>query len=274
MKKTLITFITFTIILIFSLHAIAQFTAEEVAEREKWEEFLKTAELQGLRQMKSRNAVTKPWKITLKQDDRTRDALWKDIEGWHGGFLENCRYEIAAYLLDKYLELNMIPPTVERVVMSKQGSCQLWVKYEMNLKEKVKQLIAIPHDYLTSWNKAIFLQRTFDDLIANEDRHQGNILITEDWRVILIDHSRCFRKTKQFKKELIFPIEDEKAKVFFVFPKAFVEKIKTLNLEVIKDVVGGYLKKDEIEAIIARKELILTEIDKLIEKYGEDVVLY
>jgi hypothetical protein len=258
MKKKIINFIVVIIILGFSLQSIAQLTPVEVAEREKWEEFLKTAELQGLWQMKSRDAITKPWKITLKEDDITRYALWKDIEGWHGGYLENWRYEIAAYLLDKYLELNMIPPTVERVVMSKQGSCQLWVECEMNLKEKVKQLIAIPHDYLTSWNSAIFLQRTFNDLIANEDRHQGNILITEDWRVILIDHSRCFRKTKQFKKELIFPIEDEKAKVFFVFPKAFVEKIKTLNLEVIKDVVGGYLKKEEIEAIIARKKLILT----------------
>ena len=274
MKKTLIAFVTFTIILIFSLHSIAQFTAEEVAEREKWEEFLKTAELQGLWQMRSRNAVTKPWRITLKKDDITREALWKDIEGWHGGFLENWRFEIAAYLLDKYLELNMIPPTVERVIMSKQGSCQLWVEYKMNLTESVKQKIAVSHDHLDSWNKAIFLQRTFDDLIANEDRHQGHILITEDWRVILIDHSRCFRKSKKFKKELIFPIEDEKAKVFFVFPKAFVEKIKTLNMGIIKDIAGRYLKKEEMEAIMARKELILMEIDRLIEKYGEDVVLY
>jgi hypothetical protein len=274
MKKTLIVFITFTIILIFSLHAIAQFIAEEVAEREKWEEFLKTAELQGLWQMKSRNAVTKPWKITLKQDDITRDALWKDIEGWHGGFLENWRYEIAAYLLDKYLELNMIPPTVERVVMSKRGSCQLWVEYKMSLKESIKQQATVPRGYLISWNKATYLQRAFDNLIANEDRHQGNILITKDWCMILIDHSRSFRSIKTSKKELIFLFENEETKYFIMLPKAFIEKIKTLDFMLLKDIAGKYLKTAEIKAIIARKELILNEIDRLIKKYGEDKVLY
>jgi hypothetical protein len=274
MKKTLIVFITFTIILIFSLHAIAQFIAEEVAEREKWEEFLKTAELQGLWQMKSRNAVTKPWKITLKQDDITRDALWKDIEGWHGGFLENWRYEIAAYLLDKYLELNMIPPTVERVVMSKRGSCQLWVEYKMSLKESIKQQATVPRGYLISWNKATYLQRAFDNLIANEDRHQGNILITKDWCMILIDHSRSFRSIKTSKKELIFLFENKETKYFIMLPKAFIEKIKTLDFMLLKDIAGKYLKTAEIKAIIARKELILNEIDRLIKKYGEDKVLY
>jgi hypothetical protein len=57
-------------------------------------------------------------------------------------------------------------------------------------------------------------------------------------------------------------------------PRALVEKIKALNFEMIKAAVGEYLTDGEINAVLARKELMLQEIDKLCKKYGEDQVLY
>ena len=57
-------------------------------------------------------------------------------------------------------------------------------------------------------------------------------------------------------------------------PRAFVEKLKALNFEVIKNVVGEYLTDDEINAILARRDLMLQEIDKLIKEFGEENVLY
>jgi len=39
-------------------------------------------------------------------------------------------------------------------------------------------------------------------------------------------------------------------------------------------IVGEYLKDDEINAVLARKELILQAIDKLIKEKGEENVLY
>ncbi|MFZ2052905.1 MAG: hypothetical protein WAU81_01790 [Candidatus Aminicenantales bacterium] len=60
MKIRLISFFTFLFVLGFSFQSIAQFTPEEVAEREKWEEFLKTAKVIGQKQQESREAVTEP----------------------------------------------------------------------------------------------------------------------------------------------------------------------------------------------------------------------
>ncbi len=57
-------------------------------------------------------------------------------------------------------------------------------------------------------------------------------------------------------------------------PRAFVEKLKSLNLELIKDTVGEYLSDKEIDAVLIRRDLILKVIDERIKKLGEDKVLY
>jgi len=186
MKKGLIAVIA---IWAFALPAFSQFTEEEIAERPKWEEFLGTAEIINSTRISGRDAVTKPWRLSLKKDDITNDALWKDIKGRAKGFMEGWAYEIAAYRFDKYLGLNMVPPTVEKRFREKQGSCQLWVKAWKSLREIKEERIKVPSSQIPSYNRAINVQRVFDNLIANEDRHLNNYLFTEDWRLILIDHS-------------------------------------------------------------------------------------
>jgi hypothetical protein len=275
MKKRFLIFFFFIVVLGFNFPSRAQFTPEEVAERAKWEEFLKTAKIIKEEQIVGREAITKPWQLTLEKDGITRNALWKNPEGLQLGYIEGWRYEIAAYLMDKYLELNMVPPTVERRFHENRGSCQLWVDYEMKLKDKNDKNIKIPSVKIFYWNRATYLQRAFDNLIANEDRHANNILITKDWRMYLIDHSRTFRTGKRFTKELIYTAKHKEGpKLMSELPRAFVEKIKALNLDLIKSAVGEYLTDDEINAILARKDLILQEIDRLIKEKGEEKVLY
>ena len=57
-------------------------------------------------------------------------------------------------------------------------------------------------------------------------------------------------------------------------PRAFVEKLKSLNFELISDIVGEYLTEKEINAVILRRGLILKVIDERIKELGEDKVLY
>ena len=275
MKKRLMTVLFFTIFLGFYFSSIAQFTPGEIAEDTKWEEFLKTAEITGKRQLGGGDVVTAPWRLALEKDGIKRNALWKNPEGLQKDYLEGWKWEIAAYRLDRYLELNMVPPTVAREFQGKRGCCQLWVTAEMDLRRMAREKIKIPSHKVYYWNNAIYLQRAFDNLIANEDRHSGNILITKDWRMILIDHSRSFRTSQKLSTELIYT-EKHSAdpKIMRKLPRAFVEKLKTLNLELMKNVVGKYLTEEEIEAAFMRRDLILKEIDKLIEKHGEADVLY
>jgi hypothetical protein len=120
------------------------------------------------------------------------------------------------------------------------------------------------------------MQRAFDNLIANEDRHQNQFLFTKDWRMILIDHSRTFRTSKKFTKKLIYDEKYKEGPTFIMkeLPRAFVEKLKSLNAEVIKDIAGEYLTDNEIKAMLTRRDLIIKWLDKRIKNLGEDKVLY
>lgn len=276
MKKRVFFILFLAIFLSFLYSSLAQFLPEDVVEREKWEGFLEAAQIIDSQQMISREAVTKPWVLTLEKDGIKRQALWKDIRGRVHGFEESWKWEIAAYLLDKYLGLNMVPPTVEKEFKGEQGSCQLMVDYWISLKTKYEKKIDVrPRQKVFYWNRALFIQRAFDNLIANEDRHQNNFLITKDWRLILIDHSRSFRTSSKFTRKLIY---DEKFKegprLMQSIPRALFEKFKTLNSDLVSEAVGEYLTDKEIESVLIRKDLIVDWINKRIEKLGEDKVLY
>jgi hypothetical protein len=277
MKKRFITFFFAIIVLGFLFQSLAQFTPEEIAEREKWEEFLMTAPVIKHEQpFDKREAVTRPYVLTLEKDGITKKALWKNPEGRMGGYIENWKWEIAAYSLDKYLGLNMVPPTVERRFEGNRGSCQLWIDDCISLKDKEEQKIKTPSYKIFPLNRAYYIQRAFDNLLANQDRHQNQFLFTKDWRMILIDHSRTFSSSKDFKKKLIYDEKYKEGPTFIMkeLPRAFVEKLKNLNAEVTKDIVGEYLTDEEIELMLYRRDLILKWLDKHIKKLGEDKVLY
>jgi hypothetical protein len=252
-----------------------QFLPDDLAQREMWEKFLSTAEVIGSKQMKGSEAVTEPWVLTLKKGDVTHRAIWKNAEGRRGGFWEGWKYEIAAYLLDKHLGLGMVPPTVEYRFRGERGSCQLWVEDCMTLRDREQKKIKMPLIKVFGWNRATYIQRLWDNLIANEDRHMNQILITPDWRMILIDHSRSFRMSAKFTKSLIYTARHrEGPKLMSELPRAVVDKVKALDFAAIRSAVGDYLSDDEINAVLARRDLILTEIDKLIKATGESKVIY
>ncbi len=276
MKKSFLAGAATVLFWVMSLPLQAQFTPGEVAEREKWENFILAAEIVDRAQpWGARQAVTNPWEVTLEQDGIQKKAIWKDCQGRMQGYLENWKWEIAAYRLDKYLGLNMVPPTVEKPYNGKSGSCQLYAG-AMSLREKMENKIQTPSYRIFHYNRALYLQRAFDNLIANEDRHRENYRLTEDFRMILIDHSRTFRTTKKFTKKLIYDEKNRENRTFIMkeLPEAFVEKLKSLDHTVIRDVVGEYLTDKEIEAVLVRRDLMLDWIDKRIEKFGKEKVLY
>jgi len=252
-----------------------QFTSAELAQREAWEDFLRTAEVVSSRQLSGSQAVTSPWVLTLQKGDVTHRALWKNPQGRLGGYWEGWTYEVAAYLLDKHLGLGMVPPTVERVFRDEKGSCQFWIDDSMSLRERDEKRIKMPLIKVFGWNRATYLQRLWDNLIANEDRHANQILITPDWRMVLIDHSRSFRTSGRFTKTLLYSARSpDGPKLMSELPRAVVERVKALDLETVRAVAGKYLSEAEARAVIIRRDLVLQEIDRIIRTNGEDKVLY
>ena len=67
--------------------------------------------------------VTKPRRAMLEPGGCARAFAWKPLQpGYYSGFWESYKSEVAAYELDKALELNMVPVVVERKVNGLSGA--------------------------------------------------------------------------------------------------------------------------------------------------------
>jgi hypothetical protein len=149
-----------------------------------------------------------------------------------------------------------------------------------SLKARMARGVDIREDRREDWNRKSYLERAFDSLIANDDRNVGNVLIGTDESMILIDHSRTFRTEEPFAKMLVYGASglrraaDGTPYPFLKLPRAFVEKLQALEAKSVREAVKGRLTGREIQVLLARRDLVLKEIDSLIRERGEAEVLY
>ena len=106
--------------------------------------------------------------------------------------------------------------------------------------------------------------RLFDNLIYNTDRHLDNLLITEDWKIRLIDHSRTFRPFNELKNP----------KTLTTFSRSVLAKMETLNEAMLKEHLGKYLSPYQIQGLLKRRDAILALSKKLVTEKGAGAVLY
>ncbi len=267
MRKTLVlSFVILGFLSVSHLSVFAQLTEKELAERSKWEQFMaEAAVLKGSQPLPKRLAVTKPHHLRLGKDGEECWAWWKNVSGRPDGYPDYWRREIAAYEIDKFLCLNMIPPTVERRYKDKRGAVSL--EMEGTVFRELKEAgTSIPSaaDQRTNFFRALYLRTAWDNLVANEVRSEGDMIITDDWRMYLIDHSRAFSSTK---KLILLPDKKSTKEPIQALPAVFVERLALLDYESITNVVGEYLTKKEIERLLLRKDKLLAEVERLKAKY-------
>ncbi len=256
---------------------MAQLTEAEQGEYDKWEDFLRTAKVVGQEQLTGTRAVTNPWVLTLEKDGVERRALWKNVLGERvGGFKETWKGEIAAYRLSRALGLHMVPATVEREFRGDKGSCQIWIEAWNDMETVIKKKLSPPGLKALHNARNLCLQRAFDNLIYNVDRHQRNYLIMDDWRMVLIDHSRSFGAGKRAGADLIYDEKNKENPKFIMetLPRAFLEALRALTAESARTIVGEYLTDGEIAAMMSRRDLIIAWMDKRVAELGEARVLY
>ena len=87
-------------------------------------------------------------------------------------------YNVAAYRLDKLLDLDMVPVSVERTVGRKRAAVTWWVDDVAMMEiERRKLDLQPPRDQ--AWNDQMYKAFVFSELISNSDFNQTNILITK-----------------------------------------------------------------------------------------------
>jgi len=216
--------------------------------------------------------VTLPRRATIEYKGTQHDAAIQTVDVFkekrqttHGiemNFRDSWKYNVAGYELAKILELNMVPPYVERSVNGQKASLSWWVNDTMTDADRVKQKLEPPD--LESWNQQMLAAEVFHQLIYDTDANRTNLLITKDWQIWMIDSTRAFRTNKNLQEPKNLVRCDRK----------LLAKIRTLDKDVLKDKLSRWLTGFEIDGLAARARKIVELFDKQTAAKGEAVVLY
>src|SRR4030095_14720061 len=247
-------------------------TAQPVLTPDEMETFLLHADIVATKS--SKKGVTNAKRVTLFDGKVRHDAQVQDVDialpifevgpkYTEVNFKDTYRANIAGYRLAQLLGLGNVPMSVERKVRGKQAAMTWWIDdVVMDEGARQKQHTVGPNPSRTA--SQIHIMRVFDELIQNRDRNAGNLLWTSDWKMWMIDHTRAFR----LGKDLLKPQSLER------IDGAFLGKMRGLTASGLTDAMDKSLTKEEIEAILARRDAIVKLFDDKIAAHGEATVLF
>ena len=192
--------------------------------------------------------------VQLKDDG---SGVFKPVQGeishFNFGVIAGSLYkrERAAYLVNRFLNFDLVPPTVIREIDGVLGSLQQFI----NDAEPGYEIDDSKHQLLY-WKMQIF-----DYLIGNADRHFGNFLVKSD-RLYAIDHGYSFVESCR---------HDISRYSGRVLPADLVAGLKEFweNEELkgtLRELLGELLSPDEVGGFFQR-------LKRVVESISEDGVL-
>ena len=247
-------------------------SAPPVLTPEEMDHFLRQADIVATKSTKK--GVTNARRVTLFDGQVRHDAQVQDVnielpifevgpKYTEVNFKDMFRYNIAGYRLSLLLGLDNVPMSVERKVQGKDVAMTWWLDdVMMDEGARQKQHTVGPNPSRTA--SQIHILRVFDELIQNRDRNAGNLLWTSDWKMWMIDHTRAFR----LGKDLLKPQQLERV------DRTLLTKMRELDESKLADAMGKCLTKEEIGALLARRDVIVKLFDDRIAQRGEAAVLY
>lgn len=243
----------------------AALTAEEI------EAFMRSARVVAARTMSV--GVTRPTRLTLSNGTITHDALFQPVDerkpvmqfpggGIEANFVDSWRYNVAAYRLAVLLGLaSMMPVTVEYRFRGRDGSLAWWMDALMDEGARLKRKLEPPDR--AKWNEDMFRQRVFMELVHDTDRNLGNVLVSPEWRVIMIDFTRAFRLWHTIRPSELLRAD-----------RRLLARLEALSREEVVAATKDHLTPGEIDALMKRRDLIVAHYRARVKQLGEARVLY
>jgi hypothetical protein len=224
------------------------------------EAFLRDAKV--VKSSTAKKGITGSMRATLSDGTFTNDASIQRIDfyrpiystptGTYVSFRDSYKYNIAAYRLAVMLDLDNVPPSIERKFNGSASAYTWWIgDVLMDEEERLKRNVTPPDP--EHWNQQMYVIRVFDQLIDNIDRNMGNLLITKDWRVWMIDHSRAFTPMTKLRKVTDLQKCD----------RHLLERLRALTPQNLNERIGGYLTKTEMKSLLARRDSLVRHFESL-----------
>lgn len=190
-------------------------------------------------------------KVFLVSLENDGSAIFKPEEGAYtvrGKNGTGFKRERAAYLVDRFFGINLVPPTVVREIDGNIGSVQRFIAdartgYQISYNEK--------RTHSAFRVEEIIRMRVFDYIISNSDRHDGNYLV-KDGKLYAIDHGLSFF-TESYG---VGHLSNHEGKTI---PEDIKRKVQELlNSEYLKSIftelMTELLDKEEVAALMKRLE--------------------
>ena len=234
--------------------------------------FLQEAEVVSLKRIPV--GVTDPQEALLEKDGVRARAAYRDFDETYervqltdGDFFMNLRdsylHEAAAYQMARLLGLDSVPPAVARRHSGKMVTLQLWI--ENALVESERRAEGLQPEGAREFRLQVQTMYLFDELIANVDRNQGNLLFDRDtWKLWMIDHTRGFQRTRDLRG--VDKITWCRADLW--------ERLRALQRAEVDRALDRLVGRYEIDALFERRDKLVAHIQGLIDKYGEGAVLF
>lgn len=211
-------------------------------------------------------------RVRLDDGRRRHDAAVEYADG-SDPTRRDFRFNVAAYELDKLITLGMVLPAVERTIEGRPASLTWWLDdFAMSEQERRRKQITPPDP--ERWSRQLQAVRVFDELISNTYRDTSpalylnsvwdNLLITSEWTVWLIDHTGAFRLRGRLEDP------DSLARC----DRALLGGLRGLNRDLLRQRLSRYLSPQQLDALLIRRELLVSHFDRLLADKGEGAVLY
>jgi hypothetical protein len=247
----------------WSSGALRRENIQDPLNQEELENYLRTAKVVSVTK-DSEKGRTAPWKIELDDGKIQMPGFFKYVNRPRPGVMPTSyKYEIAAYKLNRLLDLNYVPPTITREVAGVKGSLQIFLTNCVSRTVLEKKKIEPPDP--VKYQNALDDLKIFENLVYDECQDRDDTLIhKETWKVYRVDFSEAFSPTS----ELLPDCDITRCS------KKLFQNLSQLKNDVIKNVLKYYLNPDEINELLKRKKNIVEKIKELIEEKGEGPVLF
>ena len=236
-------------------------------------EFLRTARV--IRSQGLSTGVTSPYRLTLTDGVMTHDASFQSVDeradkadfgarGVEFNFADSHHFNLAAYQIAGMLGLEgMMPVTVHRTWNGREGTLTWWVDGAIDERTRLREQREPPN--IALWRQQQFRMRVFAALVGDTDRNLGNILIdTRNWTLWMIDFTRAFRRHPGLKSTGGLTQID----------RALLARLRSLDGARVRQETAHCLNSYEVDALMTRRDALVTHFDRLIADKGAAAVLY
>jgi len=207
---------------------------------------------------------TDPWKVRLGANGITRWAQFKYINRPRPDPIpDSFNYEIAAYELDKYLGLDLVPPAVRKTIKETVGSLQIFVEKAIREADLKRDNLMLGDPEVFEWQMADL--KVFENLVYDKCGNEKDTLIQkETGKVYRVDFSEAFAP----ENRTIPGCEILRCS------RRLYQRLLEWDQETITIFLSTYLNEEEIRALHARRDAIVRMIQEQIESRGESAVLF